>query len=171
MAEAKYGVVKSGDPNTKYGKYFVFKTQPNPFHPTEDPEAFTMYLDERSVEGGFYFSGGMVLKADPPDMVPTKPHYHDYVEYLCLLGTNPDDQSDLGGEVEFWLDDEKHTFTNTCIITIPARLSHCPFSFKRVDRPILFYSCSNAPVLYEHINHDPKWSHLADPPKNDMILD
>ena len=171
MSKQKYGITKSGDPKTKYGKYIVYNTEANPKHPTDDPDVFSMYLDERSVKGGFYFSGVVVHRPTPPDMVPTKPHYHDDIEYVSLYGTNPSDPFDLGGEVEFWLDDEKHTITNTCVITIPAGLSHCPFVFKRVDRPIVFGSCSPAPILYEHTNRDPRWSHLKDPLEIDEVLD
>lgn len=171
MSKPKYGVTKSGDPATKTGKYIVYCTEASPYHPTDNPRAFAMYLDARSVEGGFYWNGAVIHKAYPPDKVPGKPHTHDYIEYVILYGTNPQDPFDLGGEVEFWLGDEKHTITNSCVITIPAGLSHCPFNFKRVDRPIFFSSCSPAPVLYEHTNRSPQWSHLADPPQVPEVLD
>jgi hypothetical protein len=171
MEKQKYGVIKSGDPKTKYGKNIVYNTKANPKHPTDDPDIFSMYLDERSVKGGFYYSGVVVHKPTPPDAVSAKPHYHDYIEYIILYGTNPNDPFDLGGEVEFWIDDEKHVITNTCVITVPSGVSHCPFYFKKVERPILFCSCSPAPVLYEHTNRDPKWSHLKDPPKIPEVLD
>ena len=170
MTVTKYGVVKSGDPNTKFGKYFVFGTHPNPFHPSDDPNTFHLYLDDRSIEGGIYFSGGMVTETPPPGTT-SKPHYHDYLEYLALLGTNPEDQTDLGGEFFIYIEDEKHVYDKTCVIAIPPKTWHCPFGFDRVDRPILFYSCSDGPRLYEHISRDPKWSHLPDPPKTDMILE
>jgi hypothetical protein len=127
-----------------------------------------MYIDSRIVEGGFYFSGVTVSK---PTEMPVKPHYHDVIEYVNLYGTNPDDPFELGGEVEFWIGDEKHVITKTCVITIPPGLSHCPFYFKRVDRPIVFTSCSPAPILYEHTDRDPKWSHLDDPPETEELLD
>jgi len=130
-----------------------------------------MYLDKRSVDGGFYCSGVVVHKPTSPDFVSTKPHSHDQMEYIMLYGTNPDDPFDLGGECEFWLDDEKHVIRNTCVITIPPGLFHCPFNFTRVDRPILFSSFSPAPILYEHTNRDPKWNHLADPPDIEEVLD
>lgn len=171
MTEQKYGVTKSGDPGTKTGKYIVFCTEASPFHPADNPNAFSMYLDERTTKGGFYWNGGVIHKPNPPDWIPGKPHYHDYIEYVILYGSNPKDPFDLGGEVEFWLGDEKHTVTNTCVITIPAGLSHCPFIFKRVDRPIFFSSCSPAPVLYQRTNRDPKFSHLKDPPKITEVID
>ncbi|MBN1188432.1 MAG: hypothetical protein JXA46_01655 [Dehalococcoidales bacterium] len=171
MADQKYGVIKSGDAETKYGKYIVYNTKANPKHPTDDPNIFSMYLDSRSVEGGFYYSGVVMHKPTPVEAVSNKPHSHDYIEYIILYGTNPDDPFDLGGEVEFWIGDEKHVITHTCVITVPAGVFHCPFIFTRVDRPILFGSVSPAPILYEHTNRDPKWSHLSDPPKIDEVLD
>ena len=171
MAKQQYGVIRSGDPKTKYGKYIVYNTKANPKHPNDDPNVFSMYLNEHAVKDGFYFSGVVIHKPTPPGMPQAKPHSHDYMEYIILYGTNPDDPFDLGGEVEFWLGDEKHTIRNTCVITIPAGLSHTPWNFTKVDRPILFGSVSPAPVLYEHTNRDPKWSHLNDPPKIDEVLD
>lgn len=171
MEKQQYGVIKSGDPATKYGKYIVYNTKANPKHPTDDPNVFSMYLDERSVEKGFYFSGVVVHQPTAAGPVPAKPHSHDYPEYIALYGTNPDDAFDLGGEVEFWLGDEQHTITGTCVITVPAGLSHCPFIFKRVDRPIVFCSCSPAPILYEHTNRDPLFSRFAEPPDIDEVLD
>lgn len=171
MTEHKYGVVKSGDPKTKTGKYIVYCTEDYPFHPMSKKGDFSMYLDERSVEGGFYWNGAVIHQASAPDSIPGKPHYHDYIEYVILYGSNPDDPSDLCGEVELWLGDEKHTVTKSCVIIVPAGLSHCPIIFKRVGRPIFFSSCSPAPVLYQHTNRDPKWSHLKDPPKITEVLD
>jgi hypothetical protein len=146
-------------------------TEANPKHPTDDPKIFSMYLDERSVKGGYYYSSVVVHEPTSVDTVSTKPHFHDYIKYIILYGTNPNDPFDLGGKVEFWIDDEKHIITSTCVITIPAGLSHCTFTFTRVDRPILFSSCSPAPVLNEHTNREPRWSHLEDPPKIDEVLD
>jgi len=82
MKEQKYGIKKCEDPNTKYGKYVVYCTEANPFHPTDDPDAFSMYLDERSVENGFYWNAAVIHKPSPPDRVPNKPHYHDYIDWI-----------------------------------------------------------------------------------------
>ena len=163
MAEQKNWVTKSGDTNTKFGKYFVFRTQPNPFHPEDNPDIFQVYLDDRAVEGGMYFSGGMVMQKPPVGGPTAKPHYHDYIEYLILLSSDPNDQNNLGGEFFLYIEDEKHIYDKACVITIPAKIWHCPFGFNRVDRPILFYSCSNGPRLYDYLARGPKWDHIPDP--------
>ena len=171
MEEAKFGVTKSGDPNTRFGKCFVFRTHPNPLHRDLDrPEIFQVYLDERAVEGGMYFSGGMLV--EPPKESPTqKPHYHDYMEYIILLSTDPNDQNNLGGEFFIYIEDEKHTYDQACVIAVPPKVWHCPFGWNRVDRPILFYSCSNGPRLYQHVSRDPKWAHIPDPDEPSLILE
>lgn len=168
---AKYGPTKTGDPKTKTGKYIVYCTHPNPFHPPEAEDQFHMYLDGRGIEGGFYCSGTVVHEASPAEDIGWKPHRHDNIEYITLWGTNPDDPSDLGGEVEFYIEDDKHVVTKTCVICVPPGVSHCPFHFNRVDRPIFFLTMSSAPVLTEHTNRDPQWAHLPDPPNIEEVLD
>jgi mannose-6-phosphate isomerase-like protein (cupin superfamily) len=72
--------------------------------------------------------------------VSVQPHKHDYDEVLCFFGTNPEDFYDLGGEAEFWIEDEKHIITRSSIVFIPAGVQHCPLSFLRVDRPIFHFT-------------------------------
>lgn len=171
MPEAKFGVTKSGDPTTRFGKCFIFRTHANPFHPGDDPNVFQVYLDDRTVPGGMYFSGGMVTEASGPDTPTAKPHYHDHMEYLALLSTDPNDQINLGGEFYMYIEDELHVSDQACVIAIPPKTWHCPFGFNRVDRPILFYSCSDGPRLYEHVSRDPKWATFPDPPDASMVLE
>jgi hypothetical protein len=171
MTGPKYGVTQSGDPTTTWGKNFVFRTQPNPFHPEDNPSTFQTYLDERAIPGGCYFSGGMV-KHVPEKSATDRPHYHEYLEYIILLSTDPNDEIGLGGEFVMYIEGEKHCYDRACVIVIPARVWHCPFYFTRVDRPILFYSCSNGPRLVQHMSHSrwPEWNHLEDPPENENLI-
>jgi hypothetical protein len=46
----------------------------------------------------------------------------------------------LGGEVEFWLEDEKYLLTKSCLIFAPKGLKHCPLRVIRVDRPIFHFT-------------------------------
>ena len=64
------------------------------------------------------------------------PHSHPFHELFCYFGTNTDDPSDLGGEIEFWLEDEQYILTKSCIIFVPKGMKHCPLITRRVDRPI-----------------------------------
>ena len=67
-------------------------------------------------------------------------HTHDYDEVLSFFGTNPEDPHDLCGEIEFWMEDEKHTLTKSSMIFVPKGLRHSPLIIRRVDRPIFHFS-------------------------------
>jgi hypothetical protein len=70
-------------------------------------------------------------------------HKHDFPQYLCFFGSNPNNMLDLGGEVELTLSEdgvnlEKHVITEATTVYIPSGVYHCPLNFKRVDKPIIF---------------------------------
>ncbi len=71
-------------------------------------------------------------------------HSHDFDEIVTLFGTNPDDTRDLGGEVEFWIEDEKYELTNSSVIFIPKGTKHCPIIFHKVERPIFHFIVGQA---------------------------
>ena len=68
------------------------------------------------------------------------PHVHDADELLGFLGSDPENPSDLGGEVEFHIEGEKHILTKSTYIFIPAGIRHVPLYTNRVDRPIFHFS-------------------------------
>lgn len=51
---------------------------------------------------------------------------HDFDEVLAFFGTNPDDPYDLGGEMEIWLDDEKHINDQKLSSLYSKRAEACP---------------------------------------------
>jgi hypothetical protein len=73
------------------------------------------------------------------NLVPA--HKHDYDEIFIFAGTDPNDVSDLGGEVEFWIgegkDFEKVIFNTSSSIFMPRGTAHFPLIFRNVKRPIL----------------------------------
>lgn len=71
------------------------------------------------------------------------PHHHDFDEIIGLIGSVKERPRDLGGEVEFWMDNEKYTIINTCFIFIPQGIEHCPLIFHRVDSPIFMFESGN----------------------------
>ncbi len=142
---------------TKYGKYFITETPPNPRHPqtrekgNNTPWENTLFINEElngTIKNAFYLETNMVLRTTKTEL-GGKPHAHPHDEYLIFLGTDPEDQFDLGGEVEFWLGGEKHTITKSCAVFIPGNVEHCPLVFHRVDRPFMFISTSNS-LGYSH---------------------
>lgn len=85
------------------------------------------YMDKWAVEEG---EKGMI----------GKPHVHDVDELLCFYGSDPYNPYDLGGEVEIWLEGEKHILTKSSLILIPAGVSHLPLYVNKVYKPIFHFS-------------------------------
>jgi hypothetical protein len=96
-----------------------------------------LYLDDEVIKGAFYVATSWFWKATPPG---PKAHVHDFAEVLAFFGTNPEDVHDLGGEVEFWIEGEKHLMHESFISYIPAGVTHCPLRVTRVDRPIFHFT-------------------------------
>jgi hypothetical protein len=69
-----------------------------------------------------------------------QPHTHEFPEVLTFFGTNVEDPSDLCGEIEFWLEDEKFLITKSFLAYIPAGMSHCPLKILRMDAPMFHYT-------------------------------
>ena len=133
---------------TKYGKYIIKKplNRPRPTGLTDEEikqkEEFyqvPIYIDNKTVEGAYYLMAAWWTKVTGKGS-PAEEHVHEFDEYLIFCGTNPDDPYDLGGEVELWLGGEKHVFTETCTVFIPAGLKHAPIYFRRIDRPIWYFA-------------------------------
>ena len=127
---------------SKYGKYIVTEPKANivkpPWSPPSTPNRVA-YIDNEVVEGAFYMECVWI----PPRLRPgpgPKAHTHDYDEILGFFGSDTENQRDLYGEVELWLEDEKHIINKSCLIFIPKGMKHCPLTFTRVDRPIFHFS-------------------------------
>ncbi len=69
------------------------------------------------------------------------PHKHDYEEIFLFLGTDPQDTTKLGAEVEFYLGEgdslEKAVFTTSSAIYVPPGVAHFPQVWKNVQRPVM----------------------------------
>ena len=75
-----------------------------------------------------------------PHVLADPPHQHDCDEILFFISTDPENTTDLGGEVEIALGDEweKHVITTSAIICLPAGVMHCPVYVRKVERPFYF---------------------------------
>ncbi len=98
-----------------------------------------LWLDDNVVEGAFHMNVAWYLKPTEKT-IEDKPHVHDTDEIIGFFGNNPEDPYDLGGEVEIWLEDEKHVIDRSAMIFVPAGMVHCPLVIKRVDRPIFHFT-------------------------------
>jgi hypothetical protein len=88
------------------------------------------------IEYGTYVAAGRIGKE------PYGSHVHDFDQVLLWLGTNMNDLSELGAEVELCLgkgeEKEKHIFTGTSAVAIPKGLPHLPATHNRIDKPFIF---------------------------------
>ena len=105
-----------------------------------------IWMDNEVIPGAFYsevvwFWPGVI---GTPEEQRKKPglaqHSHPFDEVLAYLGTDPKDPHDLGGEIEFWLEDQQFNLTRSFLVYIPAGMKHCPLKHIRIDRPIFHFT-------------------------------
>lgn len=127
---------------TKYGKYIITEVKPGldiPDFRKEPIERMThlFWLGDGVIKGSPHIECVWIWKSS--DSPGPAPHTHDFDEILGFLGTNPEDIHDLGGEMEIWLEDEKHVINKSCVVFIPRGMKHCPLRSTRLDRPIIHF--------------------------------
>ncbi len=64
-------------------------------------------------------------------------HTHDYDEIVMHVGTDPNDQEDLGAEIEFVVDGQPLLIDKTSSVFVPKGVKHGPLTWKRFTRPHL----------------------------------
>ena len=101
--------------------------------PDDDPIKRVIYMDDRVVPGSFYVEAVWIVDSLPRSHPE---HCHDHDEIVGFVGSNTDDLSDLGGEIDFVVDGEKMTITKTCFIHVPAGVKHGGLCFRKIDRPV-----------------------------------
>jgi hypothetical protein len=138
----------------KYGKYIITdyraKTIKNEWAPTYRPQdkMKLLRLDDDIVPGAKMFVESSWFW---PAMVEneslersSKPHCHDYPEIIGMVGTDPNDLYDLGGECELTLNGEKNIVTKSSLIYLPTGFEHGPFREVTMTRPIFQFECGLA---------------------------
>ena len=108
-----------------------------------------LWLDSNVIPGAFqlnaswYYHPNMFLldEATAKDESFLTSHTHDVGEIVAFYGSNPDDPENLYGEVIFYIGGEKHVFTKSTMVYLPAGLEHGPLFLQKVDRPIFHFSC------------------------------
>jgi len=105
-----------------------------------------IWMDNEVIPGAFYSECVWFF----PEQTPSpermnkgggpQSHTHPFSEIVSFFGTNWDDPTDLGGEVELWLEDEQHIMTKSFMAYIPAGMKHCPLKMNRIDRPIFHFT-------------------------------
>ena len=75
-----------------------------------------------------------------PFKMEQTPHSHEYDQCAHFYGGDLNDVEDFQAEVWFYLGEEgeKQVITRPTVVYIPKGLMHCPLTFVRVDKPIVF---------------------------------
>jgi hypothetical protein len=131
--------------DSKYSKYIVSELK-NPFSSEQAAQyakwaTRILWMDNKVVDGAFQMNCSWFLRL--PDRATSEgigTHTHDTDEIIGFFGSNPEDPYDLGGKIEFWIEDEKHILTRSCMIFVPRGMRHCPLKLLQVDRPIFHFS-------------------------------
>jgi hypothetical protein len=130
-------------PKAKYSKYIITDL----IEPADKKKIHNDYIkyarrilwmDKDVVPGAFNMNTAWYMKAGPT--LEDKPHTHDSDEIIGFIGNDADHPGDLGGEIEIWLEDEKHIITKSAMVFVPAGMKHCPLIINRVDRPIFHFT-------------------------------
>jgi hypothetical protein len=108
--------------DSKYAKYVVTELK-TPDFPTEFVERYKefatriLWMDSGVVPGAFQMNCSWYLK---PSAHGAEAHSHDVDEIIGFFGSDSSKPYDLGGEVELWLENEKHIINKTAMVFIPA---------------------------------------------------
>ncbi len=106
---------------------------------------YMFHLDNSILAGGFYTDCHWITSVKGNGGAQTEiAHTHDFGETLGFVGSNTADPRSLGGEIEFWLEDERYVIDRSCLIFVPANMKHLPLIFRRVDTPIFFWTASDS---------------------------
>jgi hypothetical protein len=131
-------------------KYFVTDLKANiveaPWNPefSDDEGTRLISMDNEVRKDSFYMETAWFWPGDWPSRKgpegTVKEHSHPFDEAIGFVGSNPDDQYDLCGEVELWVDGRRNVLDRSFIAYIPAGTKHCPLKINRVDRPIFHFT-------------------------------
>ena len=137
------------------GRQFVFLYKKNLVHPEyrgnmpDEPgrHEHIAYLDSEVVPGAnFYVEASWFgtaftkMPVDGKEPAGPQPHVHPFPELITFFGTNPDDVSDLGAEVELWIDGAQHIITKSFVAYVPGNVVHCPLVIRNIKRPIFHFT-------------------------------
>jgi hypothetical protein len=157
----------------KYDKYILNTQCVMPFHPiTEKGVAENMIsmfdMSVNVVKNAKISMFCATFRGFIPQSQIYRPHVHDFDEITTFFGTNPDDPFDLGGEIEIYLDNERHIITKSSAIYLPKGLKHNPWWINKIERPIIAIYTFSVPLYTASFVDDPKWNHLPVPPVTSM---
>jgi hypothetical protein len=121
-------------------KYFSLGSNCKPADMRAEPKDAVipiMCLDGGAIEGTIYYQAEWLAKPfEQSGMV-----MHDSDKLMVFIGADPNDHETLGAEIELWLENDKLTLTETCIIFVPKGTAHGNMTVKNVTKPVIHHFC------------------------------
>ncbi len=113
----------------------LFIRGPKPGGTSDYDKRITAYVDDTILKGSYFFSA-MFMAPEYSTSIKGA-HLHQYDELLFFHGLDPDNPTELGWEMDFFLGDEfiRHTITETSIICLPKGFVHGPL-VTRMKKPV-----------------------------------
>ena len=139
----------------EFAKYFVQDLNEPETFTSAPPEYQEMYkkfskrilwIDDKVVPGAFQMNTAWWHHVPERDPVFLEHCHDDTSKIIGLFGTDSDNPYDLGGQIEFSLNGEKHLLTRSTMIYVPAGMPHNPMRILEVNRPIFHFSV----VMQDH---------------------
>jgi hypothetical protein len=95
--------------------------------------------------GGGHLSVDCIYITQPHLMI-SRPHKHEFPQYLNFFSANPHDSKDFDAEIEITLGEEgeKHIITRPTSVYVAAGLLHGPLNFVKINKPVLFVDVAAA---------------------------
>ena len=133
-----------------YSKYFSYTFKPLELPPNVKQDGpppdigskkeSSGVLNMNSIDGAPYIQFAWLYSGS--DEKPHHPeHAHSWGEIFGHIGfTGQEDPYGPMGEIEFWINGEKHVITKSCLVWMPPDIPHCPVRFARIDKPILWFT-------------------------------
>jgi len=141
--------------NNESGKYAANFVQDAAGAPVMDEAFKTLYdkfaqricwIDGKVVPGAFQMNTAWYSAVPERDPIFGEHCHDDADELIGFIGSNPEDPYDLGAEIEVGINGELHRLTKSSMIFLPGGMKHLPLSIISLERPVLHFSISMAPV-------------------------
>ena len=113
----------------------LFLRGPKPGASTDYDKRITAIVDDGIIKDSFFFSA--MFMAPQYSTTINNAHSHPHDEILFFHGLDPDNPTELGWEIDFFMGDEfiRHRITESTIVYLPAHFVHCPI-ISRMKKPV-----------------------------------
>jgi len=135
----------------KYAKNLLTSDKARPIFPSFRHDQDSPYvrrvlqLDAETVPGAEFYSEAKWIvpgNASGEGIVMVDSHTHPWRELVSFFGFDYENILDLGAEIEFTIDHDKHLITRSFSAFIPAGVPHGPLIIRNVRKPIFHFTAA-----------------------------